>query len=305
MATQPLEHPPIRLPHPDKILDPTSKLTKQQLADFYWAVSDRILPHVTGRAISLVRVPEGIGKPSFYQKHVTSTLPKGFDSVDVPDKKTGVVEQYVSLSTREAIASLAQMSVLEVHPWGSVASDLERPDRLIIDLDPDESLSWQVLTEAAEDVRKHLKKLGLESWVKTTGGKGLHVVLPIEPDLAWPEAKEFCHSFVRLLERGNPKLSLTVMTKAARVGKIYLDYLRNERGATAVAPYSPRARANVGVAVPLAWAELASESRPDFRVGNFAEWQSRLKKDPWAKLLTTRQRITAEARRSLGLKQTA
>ncbi len=297
-----LEHPPVRLTHPDKILDPTSKLTKQQLADFYWAVSERMLPHITGRALSLVRVPEGIGKPSFYQKHVTSTLPHGFDSASVPDKKTGVVEQYVSLSTREAIASLAQMSVLEVHPWGSMASDLERPDRLVIDLDPDESLPWHVLAEAALDVRRQLKNLGLETWVKTTGGKGLHVVFPIEPDLAWPEIKAFCHGFVKLVERSNPALYLSVMTKSARVGKIYLDYLRNERGATAVAPYSPRARPNVGVAVPLAWSELASESRPLFQIGNFDTWRDRMKKDVWAAMPQKRQRITKEAQRAVGIK---
>ena len=299
------EHPPIRLTHPAKTLDPTSQLSKQQLADYYWAVSERMLPHLSGRALSLVRVPEGIGKPSFYQKHLTSTMPAGFDSVAVPDKKTGVVEQYVSLSSREAIASLAQMSVLEVHPWGSLASDLERPDRLVIDLDPDESLAWPVLTAAAREVRRQLKKLGLESWVKTTGGKGLHVVFPVERELAWPEIKEFSHGFVRMIERSNPALYLTVMTKAARTGRIYLDYLRNERGATAVAPYSPRARAKVGVAMPLAWAELESVVRPDYRVGNFDDWQERLKKDPWSKLAATRQRITSETRRALGLKQSA
>ncbi len=301
-AEMALDRPKIRLTHPEKVLDPASGLTKQQLADYYWAVSERMLPHVAGRALSLVRVPDGIGKQQFYQKHVTSTMPPGFDAADVPDKKTGEVEKYVALHTREAIASLAQMSVLEVHPWGSLASDLERPDRLVIDLDPDESLSWRVLADAALDVKKQLKKLGLESWVKTTGGKGLHVVLPIEPELAWPEVKAFCHAFVKVVEKGNPKLYLTVMSKAARTGKIYLDYLRNERGATAVAPYSPRARAMVGVAMPLSWAELEADRRPEFRVGNFGEWRERLKKDPWAKLLTAEQGITAEARSAVGLK---
>ena len=301
-VSAPLPKPPVRLTHPDKLLDPTSGLTKQQLADFYWAVAPRMLPHIAGRALSLVRLPNGIGKESFYQKHVTSTLPPGFDSVPVPDKKTGVVEQYVSLATPEAIASLAQMSVLEVHPWGSMADDLERPDRLVIDLDPDESLSWATLTEAAADVRAQLKRLKLESFVKTTGGKGLHVVVPIAPELAYPEIKQWCHGFVTLMERGNPRLYLTKMTKAMRVNKIYLDYLRNERGATAVAPYSPRARAGVGVAVPLAWAELEQAERPDFRVGNLGHWSARLKKDPWARMLELPQAITPEARRACGLR---
>ncbi len=297
----PLAHPPVRLTHPEKLLDPASRLTKQQLADFYWAVAPRMLPHIAGRALSLVRLPEGIGKPQFYQKHVTSILPKGFDSVDVPDKKTGTVEKYIALSTPEAIAALAQMSVLEVHPWGSLASDLERPDRLVIDLDPDESLSWTTLTSAAEDVRKHLKALGLESFVKTTGGKGLHVVFPIAPEHDWTVIKSFCHAFVVTLERANPRLYLTRMTKAARAGKIYLDYLRNERGATAVAPYSPRARPDPGVAMPLAWTELKADTRPDYRIANFANWQVRLKKDPWAKMNGITQSISDEVLRRLGV----
>ncbi len=297
-----LPPPSIRLTHPQKILDPASQLTKQQLADYYWAVAPAMLPHIANRPLSLVRLPEGVGKPSFYQKHVTSILPKGFDSVDVPDKKTGVIEPYIALHTPEAIASLAQMSVLEVHPWGSCASDLEHPDRLVIDLDPDESLAWPTVTAAALEVRAALKKLGLESWVKTTGGKGLHVVLPIAPELDWNAIKPFCHAFVKSMERANPALYLTVMTKAARTGKIYLDYLRNERGATAVAPFSPRARPNVGVAVPLAWSELKSPERPIFSIANFPDWRSRLKKDSWSQLPTTHQQITPEARRTLGLK---
>ena len=302
----PLPHPPIRLTHPAKVLDPTSKLTKQQLADYYYAVAPAMLPHLLGRAVSLVRLPNGIGQESFYQKNVSATLPAGFESVPVPDGKTDEIHQYVTLSTSEAIASLAQMSVLEVHPWGSLASDLEHPDRLIIDLDPDESLPWSIVVTAALDVRAQLKKIGLESWVKTTGGKGLHVVLPIQPNLAWPEIKAFCHAFVKRVAATNPALYLTVMTKAARTGKIYLDYLRNERGATAIAPFSPRARANAPCAVPLAWSELTTgpytQARPTFTIANFPSWQPRLNSDPWAKLPTTHQPITSEARRTLGLK---
>jgi len=293
-AAAPLEHPLIRLTHPEKILDPLSGLTKQHLADFYWAVSAAMLPHITGRPLSIVRVPEGIGNETFFQKHANSMLPAGFAPVDVPDKKTGKIEKYIALNTREAIASLAQISVLEVHPWGSRGEDLEHPDRLIFDLDPDESLPWTTLTAAAADVRKRLKALGLESFLKTTGGKGLHVVVPIEPTVAWPEIKQFCHAFVLRMERENPGLYLTTITKSARAGKIFLDYLRNERGSTAVAPYSPRARAGVGVAVPLNWSELKLEARPDFRIANFADWAVRLRKDPWAKMLSTSQQLTPD-----------
>ncbi len=294
------EHPPVRLTHPAKVLDPESGLTKQALADYYWAVAARMLPHIAGRPLSLVRCPEGSASPCFFQKHVNATLPKGIGSVEVRDKKTGVIEPYITLdgksATPEALASLAQLGVLEVHPWGSRNQDLEHPDRLIFDLDPDESLAWPVVAKAAAEVRARLKKLGLTSFLKTTGGKGLHVVIPIEPKLDWAAAKDFAHRFVLGMEKANPKLYLTKMTKAARTGKIYLDYLRNERGATAVAPYSPRARAGAGVSMPLAWAEIAASgefaaTRPSFRVAGFAKWRGRLSKDPWKALATTRQSL--------------
>ena len=298
--------PAIRLTHPDKILDPESKLTKQQLADYYWAIAPYMLPHIAARPLSLVRCPDGAAKPCFFQKHVTTALPKGIGSIDVPDKKTGKPEPYITLDDEktnpETLAGLAQLGVLEVHPWGSRNDDLEHPDRLIFDLDPDESLAWPTVTEAAADVRARLKKLGLASFLKTTGGKGLHVVIPIEPALDWPAAKNFAHGFVLAMEKADPKLYLTKMSKAARTGKIYLDYLRNERGATAVAPYSPRARAGCAVSVPLAWPELDAPERPSFRVSNFADWRGRLAKDPWKTIGTTRQSITRETLAAVGIK---
>ena len=189
-----MEHAPIRLTHPDKVLDVESGMTKQMLADYYWAVADKMLPYIADRPLSLVRCPEGSGNPCFFQKHVNSMLPPGIDSVDVADKN-GKVEPYITLSNVEALAGLAQMGVLEVHPWGSRNEDLERPDRLIFDLDPDEALEWHVLTQAGAEVRKRLKAIGLESFLKTTGGKGLHVVAPIVPGLEWPALKEFAHGF--------------------------------------------------------------------------------------------------------------
>ena len=173
------EHAPVRLTHPQKILDARSHLTKQQLADYYWAVASHMLPHVEGRPVSLVRCPDGSEKPCFYQKHVNHMLPPGIGPVDVPDKKTGEIEPYITLSNAEALAGLAQMGVLEVHPWGSRNDDLEHPDRIIIDLDPDPEIAWARLAESAGDVRRQLKKMGLESFLKSTGGKGLHVVVPI------------------------------------------------------------------------------------------------------------------------------
>jgi bifunctional non-homologous end joining protein LigD len=284
--------PNIRLTHPDKVLDPQSGLTKQQLADYYLAIAERMLPHIADRPLSLVRCPEGAAKPCFFQKHVNSMLPPGIGAVDVPDKKTGVPEPYITLNTAEALAGLAQLGVLEVHPWGSKNNDLEHPDRIIFDLDPDESLTWPTLTAAAAEVRKRLKQAGLESFLKLTGGKGLHIVAPIEPTLTWTELKTAAHNFVLTMERDNPALYLTKMTKSARAGKIYLDYLRNERGATAVAPYSPRARLGVHVSLPLPWSALKQETRPIFSVHDFESWRNRLRSDPWKAILSTTQRLS-------------
>jgi bifunctional non-homologous end joining protein LigD len=285
------EHAPIRLTHPEKILDAESGLTKQMLADYYWEIADHLLPYIAGRPVSLVRCPDGVGKPCFFQKHVNATLPKDIRSVDVPNRKTGETEAYVTIDTPKALAGLAQLGVMELHPWGSRNDDLEHADRLVFDLDPDEALAWPEVTRAAEEVRMHLKKLGLESFLKTTGGKGLHVVAPIEPEYGWPEVKEFARNVAVEMERAAPDRYLSKMTKSARVGKIFLDYLRNEREATSVAAYSPRARAGAAASMPLSWAELKSKTRPVFRVVDFAKWRARLKRDPWMKMEDVKQRI--------------
>ncbi|QNI38587.1 DNA ligase D [Edaphobacter albus] len=285
------EHASIRLTHPEKILDEASGMTKQILADYYWAIAEWMLPQIEGRPVSLVRCPEGSGKPCFFQKHVNSMLPKGIGSVDIADKK-GKVEPYITLNTVEALAGLAQLGVLEVHPWGSRNEDLEHPDRLIFDLDPDEELDWSEIVDAAFELRRGLKKLKIESFVKTTGGKGLHIIAPIKAEHTWPEVKEFARKFALVMEKNAPQRYLTKMTKAARRGKIYLDYLRNERGATSVAAYSPRARIGAPVSMPLLWTELQkSTERPVFRVAELAEWKSRLKQDPWKDLSKIKQQL--------------
>jgi bifunctional non-homologous end joining protein LigD len=282
----------VRLSHPEKILDEESRLTKQQLADYYWAVAPHMLPHIEGRPLSLVRCPEGSGKPCFFQKHVNHLLPSGIGAVDVPDKKTGKIEPYITLSTAEALAGLAQIGVLEVHPWGSRNDDLEHPDRIIIDLDPDAAISWTRLAESAAEVRKQLKKLRLESFLKSTGGKGLHVVVPIVPEYDWAAIKQLAHALVLQMEKEQPGLYLTKMSKAARKDRIFLDYLRNERGATAVAAFSPRARAGAPVSLPLNWSDLKLAERPVAHVADFEEWKGRLNRDPWKQLLKSPQRIT-------------
>ena len=288
-ASSATEHAPVRLTHPDKILDAESKLTKQQLADYYWAIAPHMLPYIANRPLSLVRCPEGSGHPCFFQKHATGTLPPGVESVDVPDKKTGKKEPYITLSTPEALAGLAQMGVLEIHPWGSKNKDLEHPDLIIFDLDPDTAISWRTLADSAAEVRRQLKSLGLESFLKTTGGKGLHVVIPIDAKLDWAAVKQFAHDFALAMEQQRPKLYLTKMSKAARKDRIFIDYLRNERGSTAIAPYSPRARSGAPVALPLSWADLRLPKRPVFQVADFGEWKHRLGRDPWKDILKTHQ----------------
>jgi bifunctional non-homologous end joining protein LigD len=280
------------LTHPEKELDETSGLTKLDLAEYYLAMADHLLPHIAGRPLSIVRCPEGSAKPCFFQKHIGSGLPAGVDTVPVRDRKTGATERYITVSSAEGLAGLAQMGVLEIHPWGSRSDSLGKPDRIILDLDPDRSIPWKVLAESARRVRALLQGLGLQSFVKLTGGKGLHVVVPIRAEHSWPAVKAFARGVASRTERAKPQLFITKMTKAARTGKIYLDYLRNDRGSTAVAPYSPRARAGVPVSLPLAWKELEGRKMPVFTVAGFARWKERLRRDPWKEMSELDQALT-------------
>jgi bifunctional non-homologous end joining protein LigD len=281
----------IRLTHPDKVLDLESGLTKEKLAHYYDAIASHMLPHITGRPLSLVRCMNGTGKPCFFQKHATESLPEGIESVDIVDKTTGKPEPYITLSTTKALVGLAQLSVLEIHCWGSTNDSIEKPDLIVIDLDPDESIDWKTLASAAGEVRQRMTSAGLEPFLKTTGGKGLHIEARIKPEHDWASVKDFAHRMVLAMETDNPSLFLTRMTKAARKNKIFLDYLRNDRGATAVAPYSPRARKDAPVALPLKWSELKSRERPVFLVATFSKWQNRLNDDPWEGMLKTATRL--------------
>ena len=280
--------------HPEKVLDPESGMTKLDLANYYFAVAENMLPHIADRPLSIVRCPEGTGKQCFFQKHVSKGLPPGIKDVPVPDKKNGSIEQYLTLNTAEGLVGMAQLGVLEIHPWGSKNDDLERPDRIIFDMDPDEAIDWKTLAQTAKTFRLLLEGFGLQSFLKTTGGKGLHVVVPVRPENEWPVIKEFAHNVVLGMERKNPGLYVTKMTKALRKNRIYLDYLRNDRGSTAVAPYSTRARTGAPVALPLDWRMLEAKTRPVFRVSDFDDWKKRLKTDPWAEMSRVKQRLSAK-----------
>lgn len=281
--------------HPDKVLDEESGLTKRMLAEYYVAVAEHMLPHVAGRPLSVVRCPEGSDKPCFFQKHVGLGPPKGVGSVLVKSRKSGKTEAYLTVDSAEGLVGLAQMGVLEIHPWGSRNDSLERPDRMIIDLDPDTAIDWKTLAQAAHEVRKMLKQAHLESFLKSTGGKGLHVVVPFNPEHEWPAVKEFAHNLVLEMERQQPELYVTKMTKATRKNRIYLDYLRNDRDATAIAPFSPRARRGAPVSMPLRWNELNAEQMPHFFLTGFPEWRARLRNDPWKKLASVSQRLPVNA----------
>ena len=283
------------LTHPEKRLDETSGLTKQGLANYYLAVADHLLQHIAGRPLSIVRCPEGSTKPCFFQKHIGSGLPDGVESVPVRDRKTGATERYITISSTDGLVGLAQLGVLEIHPWGSRNKSLEKPDRIIFDLDPDLSIPWKLLSKSAQSVRALLRKLGLQSFVKLTGGKGLHVVVPIRAEHSWATVKTFARDVATRMEQADAELFITKMTKSARTGKIYLDYLRNDRGSTAVAPYSPRARAGVPVSLPLSWKELEGRKAPVFTVAGFSRWKARLRHDPWKEMANLDQSLTRSA----------
>jgi len=282
-----------RLTHPDRMLWPEPGVTKEGLAEFYADIADWILPHLAGRVLSLVRCPSGVSEKCFFAKHAWQGLSGAVRQVDVGDKK-----KMLTLDSLDGLIDLVQASVLEIHPWGSTAAHLEKPDRLIFDLDPGEDVPWSAVIAAALEVRSRLDAVGLKSFVKTSGGKGLHVVLPLEPSVGWDEAKAFTQSIAEAMAKSEPERYVARMTKSARRGRIFVDYLRNGRGATAVAPYSTRALPLASVSTPLAWDELAEGIRADhFKIDNLRQRLDVLKAEPWPDFFTMRQRLPAGDKR--------
>jgi bifunctional non-homologous end joining protein LigD len=278
---------PVRLTHPERILWPEPGLTKQGLADFYTDIADWILPHVAGRVLSLLRCPSGTNQKCFFAKHPWAGLTEVAQRVDV-----GEDEPMLAIDDVAGLLELVQAGVAEIHPWGSRADRLDQPDRLIFDLDPGEDASWSAVIEAARDVRDRLGGLGLKSFVKTSGGKGLHVVVPVEPSTGWEEAKAFTQSFAEGMARERPDRYVAILSKRVRRGRIFIDYLRNGRGATAVAAYSTRALPQASVSTPLDWDELSEGLRSDhFTVANVRHRLGFLRRDPWHDFFTLRQRI--------------
>jgi bifunctional non-homologous end joining protein LigD len=275
-------------------------LTKLDLAVWYARVADRILPHVAGRPLTLVRCPEGRDGDCFFQKHAGRGMPPTIRRVEIVEERGGA-RDYMVVDDIEGLVGLVQMSALEIHVWGSRADRLERPDRLVFDVDPDVGLAWERVAEAAIRLRERLGELGLASFLQTTGGKGLHVVVPVERRSSWDETREFCHAVASDLERREPRRYVTTMAKAARRGKIFLDWLRNSRGATAIAPYSTRARPTAPVATPIAWDEVETVQPDTLTVETLSERLGPGNEDPWQEWAGTRQSITRAMRAGLGL----
>jgi bifunctional non-homologous end joining protein LigD len=284
----------------DKVLFPEQGLTKGELIAYLAVVADWMLPHVARRPLTLVRCPEGRGKPCFFQKHVLAGSPAAIQRVPI-EEVDGEIVEYMAIEDMPGLVALAQLGTLEIHTWGSHTDKPERPDLLVFDLDPDVGLAWDQVALGAFEARKRLREMGLESFVKTTGGKGLHVAVPIERRLSWDELKGFAKAFVEQMERDEPGLYTTNMGKVHRRGKVFLDYLRNGRNATFVAPYSPRAQPNAPVAVPISWEELAAGVDPSaFTTRTVPRRLGELKADPWRRINEIEQSITAAAWRAVG-----
>ncbi|HVS03139.1 MAG TPA: DNA ligase D [Thermoanaerobaculia bacterium] len=284
----------VKLSNPDRVLYPDQGITKRQLAHYYLEVAERILPHLSGRPLTLVRCPSGRHQECFYQKHLAEATPAALVPVEVREK-SGKTTEYVAVESVAGVVSLVQLGVLEIHPWGSRRQHLDRPDVLIFDLDPGPGLAWTEVVGAARELRDLLAGLGLESFAKLTGGKGVHLVVPLRPQLEWGAAKAFARAVADMLAGQRPDRYTTNPLKSRRQRRIFIDYLRNGFGATAVAPYSTRARDGATVAVPVRWDELTPKTPPDkYTIKNLARRLAALRSDPWEGFFELPQELRPE-----------
>jgi bifunctional non-homologous end joining protein LigD len=280
----------VRLTHADRILYPRLGTTKLDLARFYESIAKWILPHLEDRPTTLVRCPEGVDKTCFYQKHTGYWAPETLRRVKIQEKRK--VGEYLIVDSLASLIGLVQIGILEVHTWNSVVSRLEQPDRIVFDLDPGPGVKWTEVIECARLIRDELEALRLASFVKTTGGQGLHVVVPLAPGPSWDETAEFSRGVAESTARAYPRRYVARMAKSERRGKIFIDYLRNVRGATSVAAYSTRAKPEATVSVPLSWDELSTRIASDhFTIANVRTRLDGLTGDPWAAYWTARQKL--------------
>lgn len=278
----------VTITNPDKIIYPEDKISKAELVDYYDSVKALMLPYVRNRPLTLLRCPQTYTQ-CFYQKHFDK-LPPAFKKIVVREKLK--IEHYAYITDETGLLTLPQLGVLETHSWGASVDDVNHPDLLIFDLDPGPAVKWKTVVEAALLIKKELARLKLTSFVKTTGGKGLHVVIPIAPEYNWDEVRNFADVFANYLATNHPDKYIAKMTKAKRVGKIYIDYLRNLKGATAIAPYSTRARLHAPLAIPVAWNELSDDYRDTFfTVKTISKRLLNLKRDPWRDFFKLKQSL--------------
>jgi bifunctional non-homologous end joining protein LigD len=283
----------VPLTSPDRLLWEDQSLTKRELAEFYESIAEWLLPHLVNRPLTLVRCPAGAEKKCFVQRHSWAGMSSLIHADYVSDGKEKT--EVLTLKDIQGVVALVQSGVLEIHVWGATLNDLECPDRLIFDFDPDEGLEWPHVIEAAIAMRKRLKTMGLESFVKTTGGKGLHVVVPLKPKASWKEALDFTRRMAEAMEADEPDRYTSASVKQERKGKIFIDYLRNNREASAIAPYSTRSRPGAPVATPIAWEELTPDLKPNgFTVENLGERLKALRIDPWADINKIEQELPAK-----------
>jgi bifunctional non-homologous end joining protein LigD len=281
----------VSLTHPDRVLFADEHLTKRDLAAYFTSVASSILPHIVGRPLSLVRCLDGSKKPCFYQKHLGETMPEAVHGIMITEKARKA--NYIGIDDIQGLISLVQMGVLEIHPWGCQQDRLDRPDRLIFDIDPAEDLKWGDVVHAARRVKERLDDLRLTSFVRTTGGNGLHVVVPIARRTSWESLKTFARTFADALVREHPRHFVAQASKAKRAGKIYLDYLRNEKGATAIASYSARTRRGATVATPISWDELSASLGPErFNTRTVPIRLRNTSQNPWRGFFEIQQAIT-------------
>lgn len=271
----------VPITHPDRILYPEHGITKLDVARYYEDVQDLILPHVANRPLSLLRCPEGLEGDCFFQKHPGRHFASNVPHTEIAEKQGGT-STYLYVESATDLVWLVQYGVLELHPWGSRITDVEKPDTLIFDLDPGSGVSWQAICHAAISLRERLDSLQLTSFLQASGGKGLHLVLPIQPRWGWDDLKGLAHGIARAHARDDPGKLTTNASKASRRGKIFIDYLRNGRGNTSVVRYSTRARENATVATPLRWNELSPGSTSNrYNIHNIRRRLSALGSEPW------------------------
>jgi bifunctional non-homologous end joining protein LigD len=279
----------LRISHPDRLIYPDLGISKIQLARYYEDIAEWIVPHVAGRPLTLVHCPAGLASPCIYLKHAKAWGPSALRRVKIQEKTK--VGEYLVADSIEAVVSLAQMGIVEIHTWNSTMEDIERPNRIVWDLDPGPSVTWKQVVTAAGVVRDVLKTLGLTSWVKTTGGRGLHVVVPITPARDVLECLQFSRAVSEAIVRTEPRLYTTTFARAGRERKILIDYLRNNRTNTSIAAFSPRARPGALVSMPINWSDLTVLPNR-WTLKAVLPRMKRLRTDPWAKYWACRQQLS-------------